>query len=663
MPQEHSKISNKEALIQAQNLKKILKDKRRKQYEDLQVQGTNNSSIVSKRSVEMIYQAVSPAGEWFKYFVPRGKRRSPAINRGYWLRMESIRKMISRIVSESNENINIVNLGCGFDPLPFQMLADGKRYKFYDIDYPELVENKAKMIREAAEICLVIGDEQCEGIKGSVINTSNYKLIGCDLKDVDRYEEILGQLPPGLTIFIAEVSLAYMHFSDANKIIEISSKVPNSHMVVLEQILPGGKEETFGAKMLAHFSKLRSSLKCVEQYPQKQDQINRFKQFFPEVEVRDLFECWIDLVDEEVKRAVDLVESFDEWEEFIMFCQHYVIVHATNSGKELFAPPFSEFPSRNVVEHETKYTETLNQIKFAAGCRIGTDYYVHGGMGQTRSANMYKNGEEIECFGDVPGARMCHEMVAINSTELLMFGGRTRPGEGMKDVVRFDINTNKWTQLAPLPYGVYRHQVVRLNDNEVMVIGGEKNAEKASDDEQQANDIVLVYNHTNQTHHTMTVESAPFLLRYLSSFGCVYNSETNIGYIIGGLVDFQVPKVNNDVIKFWVQKKDKCEKIVCKVEETLPEFGRIGARVVAVANSIYIVGGINYHQNLNRSQLVIKYEVGQDIEEIAIDWRKTMMIGHNAWYDDGTERVVVINGGAVCYSFGSVYSGKYEIII
>lgn len=76
----------------ARQRKKLEKDRRKKVYDDQQVQGTNNSSIVSKRSVEKLYtQVLQPElGEWFQYFVPKGKRRSPAINRGYWIRMELI---------------------------------------------------------------------------------------------------------------------------------------------------------------------------------------------------------------------------------------------------------------------------------------------------------------------------------------------------------------------------------------------------------------------------------------------------------------------------------------------------------------------------------------------------------------------------------------------
>jgi tRNA wybutosine-synthesizing protein 4 len=42
---------------------------------------TNNSSIVSKRSVERLYFPNEP--HFFRYFVKRPQRRSPLINRGY----------------------------------------------------------------------------------------------------------------------------------------------------------------------------------------------------------------------------------------------------------------------------------------------------------------------------------------------------------------------------------------------------------------------------------------------------------------------------------------------------------------------------------------------------------------------------------------------------
>ena len=76
------------------------------------IMDTNNSSIVSKRSVEKLYFRDEP--EYFRYFVTKFKRRSPLINRGYWLRMKAIDHAVSRFLSERTAKKKVVvNLGCG----------------------------------------------------------------------------------------------------------------------------------------------------------------------------------------------------------------------------------------------------------------------------------------------------------------------------------------------------------------------------------------------------------------------------------------------------------------------------------------------------------------------------------------------------------------------
>lgn len=72
------------------------------------IQGTNDSSIMSKRSVERLYwskhlpgsKTTSNAGrhvEFFRPFVEKPQRRSPVINRGYWIRMEAITRHIENV--------------------------------------------------------------------------------------------------------------------------------------------------------------------------------------------------------------------------------------------------------------------------------------------------------------------------------------------------------------------------------------------------------------------------------------------------------------------------------------------------------------------------------------------------------------------------------------
>ncbi|KAM0127344.1 hypothetical protein ACHAPC_003296 [Botrytis cinerea] len=74
--------------------------------------GTNNSSIVSKRSVERLYFPNEP--HFFRYFVKKPLRRSPLINRGYWLRMKAIDHVVKQFLEQKSDKQKVViNLGCG----------------------------------------------------------------------------------------------------------------------------------------------------------------------------------------------------------------------------------------------------------------------------------------------------------------------------------------------------------------------------------------------------------------------------------------------------------------------------------------------------------------------------------------------------------------------
>lgn len=83
-----------------------------KQKRDEFIMDTNNSSIVSKRSVEKLYYANEP--QYFQHFTDKFKRRSPLINRGYWLRMRAIEHTVQKFLEEpSGKKKMVVNLGCG----------------------------------------------------------------------------------------------------------------------------------------------------------------------------------------------------------------------------------------------------------------------------------------------------------------------------------------------------------------------------------------------------------------------------------------------------------------------------------------------------------------------------------------------------------------------
>ncbi|KAI5795571.1 hypothetical protein EDC01DRAFT_56907 [Geopyxis carbonaria] len=86
-----------------------------KEKQDAAIIGTNNSSIVSKRSVERLYSNDNEH-QFLRYFVRKPQRRSPIINRGYWLRMQAVEYVVHSFLRAElpvPKKKVVVNLGCG----------------------------------------------------------------------------------------------------------------------------------------------------------------------------------------------------------------------------------------------------------------------------------------------------------------------------------------------------------------------------------------------------------------------------------------------------------------------------------------------------------------------------------------------------------------------
>ena len=251
----------------------------------------------------------------------------------------------------------VINLGCGFDPLPFQLLdtrnADSlqfcHRLSFLDLDYAEVIRNKCKIIQSHSELLEIL---QTDGVTDDRIQTARYSAIPCNLNDSNSFETILNspQVSPLLLdrevpkVFIAEVSLAYMEPQRADTVIRISSNIPNSHMVLLEQLIPAGRFESFAKQMLTHFTKNGSPLQSVLKYTTKDTQVRRLKSLgFPNVNCGDLLQVW-DSIDTKTRQAVESIEPFDELEEFQLFAHHYVLAHGTNNSTFEFVNRYRSVP-------------------------------------------------------------------------------------------------------------------------------------------------------------------------------------------------------------------------------------------------------------------------------------------------------------------------------
>ena len=659
------------------------KIKNKKVVHDLFVQGTNDSSIVSKRSVEMLYHEVETSNfkPFFHHFVKKSPRRTPVINRGYWIRMKSIRMAIEKIIEQQppEQRINIINLGCGYDPLPFQLLDDEKfqdrNLYCIDVDFPELIDYKSQMVRMAPELTSLIGPQLCEAESKTapdiVIRTANYATMGCDLTNRELFCEQLDSFnansPSTTNIFIAEVSLAYMTPETANPIIETSSTFSNPHFIILEQLLPAGEYHPFGKRMINHFKKMEAPLQCVHTYPTIADQINRFgKLGYNYVNAKDLLGCW-DLVPNDIKLKVKDVEAFDEWEEFIFFGHHYINLHATNQPNItvypethcVLYPPMNNAATEYAMQYQDEFSVNF-QRKFHSCLSFPDASFFTCGIKQSRLSDtiQLKLSSDKEALIQTPTdfkGRVGAVSVDTKSGSHLI-GGRRIPGVGTDEVWKLHhigANNYTWELKSSLNNGRVKHTAACVNEKDILIFGG------------SSGETFEYYSSESNNWFRLDYSSDSISLGGLESSKLIALDTTNEIYLLGGMRYDPAGSFNFSSTVYRVELNLRSNEVTLTEILKHESLARYGFNVVSNGPRILVVGGVGK----------TLYGQGDTIVEVDIDaktvygvrmkdklWRESpVFVGSDVISRKSLNQNWIVGGGVVCYGFGSVWGGVVNI--
>ncbi|SCU84216.1 LADA_0D00496g1_1 [Lachancea dasiensis] len=672
-------------------LRQLAKQERRRKYADLAIQGTNNSSIASKRSVERLYlskmgvnESVDEPGlsrEYFKFFVPKPLRRSPCINRGYWLRIYAVKSKIDAIAAATmDQRIVVINLGCGFDPLPFQLLdplnKQNKQYQnrlsFVDLDYPDLLQNKKKIIESSPELTAIVGDWKKSNRGNGIYEAEKYILAACDLNLASGFQALMSSLeledPSVIKIFVAEVSLAYMKTSKANEIITACGQLDNSHFIILEQLLPVGPSEPFSKQMLKHFRKNDSPLQSVENIPTKIAQQARFQECgFPYTNIGNMYQLWETIADN-VKDQIESIEAFDELEEFFLFCHHYVIGHSTNVSDFLFQPKFllngqddkQDFSTRTMSVLPNSLADGVLERKFGASAMLpsGEIIYAQGCFNSRLDDVLIINpvlhtvkNLDINASAGGPQGRMCHTLTHIDGDLCLMAGGRGGPNQAFSDTWllkragKGDGESDWHFQKGlSLPEPRYRHAACALNASEVLIFGGRTDGGK-----------FLIYDSLNNTILSPAVQGNVPLLK---SAALAFNKDDQVGVIVGGST--QNDEVQDKMITFKYDGRTRT--IIIENVHFHPLFKRYGSKCIFTCKGrVLIIGGSGPEVLLGQKTSIIEVclDSGQitliEVPKSVWDTGLPMLVGFEV-QRTSQDKYYILGGGAVCYGFGSVWN-------
>ncbi|PIK39564.1 putative tRNA wybutosine-synthesizing protein 4 [Apostichopus japonicus] len=437
-----------------------------KEKNETAVQGTNDSSIVSKCAITMQGYFHD---DYLRHFVARQTRRAPLINRGYYVRAKAIDGALRHFLKSFQGQANqIVSLGAGFDSAFFRLESARLLSEtcFYEIDFAEVACRKAAIIQSNDILCALLKEPvfhhknpvvQKDG--GVIISSSSYQLLGINLNDLSSLHRFLLHSGCDLnkpTLLLSECVLTYMEVQRSDALIEFCANTfSNAAFICYEQIYPS---DSFGRVMMNHFKKLGSPLQAIRMYSTPSDHQERYLRLgWTSAKVIDMNEFYLCLHEEERDRIKKL-EPFDEFEEWHLKCNHYILVtackgscitafqddiHRSNSGS------FRMYQQKPQLDQllEAQLPDSITEANFSgfghSSERISsTTVLVHGGFGdkggrhqrlsEMVAMNIHTGNSftvEPEEGSDVIGPRMFHTITALNhnKSSLLIFGGRTSP--------------------------------------------------------------------------------------------------------------------------------------------------------------------------------------------------------------------------------------------
>lgn len=132
-------------------------------------------------------------------------------------------------------NVAVSILISDSDSLPFRMLSKNpqgcQNARFIDVDHHQLMVNKQNLIRASKELSgLLTYLEVLPKTDAVLLRSKQYVSLGCDLSDLHTLGAALEQelAPNSHVLFMAEVSITYMHTEAADSLISFASKLARS---------------------------------------------------------------------------------------------------------------------------------------------------------------------------------------------------------------------------------------------------------------------------------------------------------------------------------------------------------------------------------------------------------------------------------------------------
>ncbi|XP_030643412.1 tRNA wybutosine-synthesizing protein 4 [Chanos chanos] len=655
---------------------------KKKQGKDTAVQGTNDSSVVSK--VSAAAQGYFK-DDFLKHFVCKVTRRAPLINRGYYVRWKAVDHCVKQFLVNTKSCIRrqILSLGAGFDSLYFRLHSEGplEGMVVFEVDFPDVAQRKAALIRGNTALKDALPDWEFpagEQTGPVYVHSSQYSLLGVDLRQEREAEKVLtaaGLQWDSPTLILSEVVLTYMETKWSDAVISWAARLfPQSMFVMYEQVRP---DDPFGRVMQSHFLKLNSALHAIKDYSDTTAQKQRFlDRGWEECVCLDMNQFYFGLVSELERQRIENIEPFDEFEEWHQKCSHYFILTAAkgfltcqslivppkDSPIPLLRPQWKALPLSVRPMSASVSVEGLGM----ASCTLSPGFILlSGGSGRggrdTAARVLIRGPADWSCARVESemdwGVRLYHTMTVVPGWGVIVLGGRSSPLNPVGSILRVTyslsdescLNTLKvslkemvCSGIAPKPR--WRHTATLLKHggrHYVFVFGGCTATESELGD---AHFLCLEDQHWTE----MLIEGAMPEARHSHS-ACPYGD----GLVLcGGLGRRGIPL--GDVFLLKPTLLGFCWE---KLQVQQPLVPRYSHSAHVLGENLVVVGGVWLQAESVPGVAVINLTTGS-ITEVSLDitsiaWPFMLHSFCSELLDSEGREVVLIGGGGNCFSFGT----------
>jgi tRNA wybutosine-synthesizing protein 4 len=442
--------------------------------------------------------------------------------------------------------------------------------------------------------------------------------------------------------------------------------------------------------MLDHFAK-QTPLKSVHQYPTIHAQENRFiRAGYLNASGQSLWDYWesgsLYYGD---KVHLDKVEPFDEWEEFILFASHYVVLHAY--GDDRFynqerilsdhIPARIEDKSNHrrrliVAQHGPISKQSIGQrmssaIKFEGFNSERVTVFVPSSTPTTtnREWTCYSSEAPELWPSSIPLTGLSYFTITrVGNDSYLLVGGRTSPSKANSKCFLYRRPSNTWTEVHSLEFGRYRHcaESVKVGtENGVLIFGGRT----GRDDYGILSDWLLW---TEKKGWTALSYTEPNTDDEAVRIPILFGATMMDGILLGGI---GLPYRINRKIWRWSLEPVESGSPNSSLSITLHSVATIEHQTFSARFSASIInlpsigpvviGGVApVPLKLHEEAYGLVAEKGVELIRLFDNTVPRPLLIGNIVSHIGSEysKILITGGGGVCFSFGSCFNTHWYII-